>query len=93
VRRAFATEATTLLSFLPVIPKRLPHGGDEERFTREQSETYNQVCNDAVALVLKKFEEANLQGGVMLLYPDGTERKTSFICASIAEDMEGKFDK
>lgn len=93
VRRAFATEATTLLSFLPVIPKRLPHGGDEERFTREQSETYNQVCNDAVALVLKKFEEANLQGGVMLLYPDGIERKTNFICASIAEDMEGKFDK
>jgi hypothetical protein len=78
---------------LPVIPKRLPHGGDPERLTREQTETYNQVGNDAVALVLRKFEEANLQGGVQMLYPDQVLRRTNFILASLAEDMEGKFDK
>ena len=93
VKRAFAMEATTLACFLPVIPKRLPHGGDPERLSREQTETYHQICNDAVALVLRKFEEANLQGGVQMLYPDGSLRRTNFILASLAEDMEGKFDK
>ena len=93
VDQAFATEATTLACFLPVIPVRLPHGGKAERRTREQTETFNQISNDSVAIVLRKFEEANLQGGAMMLYPDGVLRKTNFILASLAEDMEGKFDK
>ena len=89
---SFALEATELAGFLPVCARRKPHGGQVERFSREQHESHLQLANDAVGLAFKFLEEGNRQGGVMMRFKDGRIRRVHFMVLSISEDIEGKVD-
>ena len=93
VDEAYALESSELAGFLPVCAIRKPHGADQkERLSRDQHEAHLQLSNDAIALAFKKLEEANRQGGVMMLFKDGRVRRVHFIVLSISEDIEGKVD-
>jgi hypothetical protein len=91
---AFSMVACELLGFFPVPPRRKPHGSQfHERLSREQHEALLQIDNDATALTLKMFEEANMQGGVPFKFKDGTVKQCNMIVLSLSEDIEGKVPK
>ena len=66
VPHAFTKIATELLCFLPVLKRR-----KSEKVTNDQMEIEWTITNQAIAFVLAPLEEANLQGGVNFLFPNG----------------------
>ena len=82
---AFTKVATELLCFLPILKRR-----KSENVTNEQMEIEWTITNQAIALVLSPLEEANLQGGVSFLFPNGEIIKVNICVFCICEDIMGK---
>ena len=82
---AFTKVATELLCFLPILKRR-----KSENVTNEQMEIEWTITNQAIALVLAPLEEANLQGGVDFLFPNGEIIKVNICVFCICEDIMGK---
>ena len=91
ISEEFTSLATSLVALLPVSKKRKPKGGEAEGMSEEQLRDETQIIQDSYAHILKEFEEANLEGGVLVRYPDGVYT-TYFGCISNNEDLAGKKD-
>ncbi len=89
VSEEYCIFATSLLGLVPVSKKRKPKGGKAEGMSEEQKSFETQVIQDSYAHILKEFEEANLNGGVVMTYKDG-DFVTFFGCISNNEDLAGK---
>jgi hypothetical protein len=85
VPHAFTKIATELLCFLPVLKRR-----KSEKVTNDQMEIEWTITNQAIAFVLAPLEEANLQGGVNFLFPNGQIIKVNICVLCICEDIMGK---